>query len=57
LEISQEDIAVAVADLTSLKITLDQEKCIKQSVLIAGKTVKFHSNPQKASQFIVKTVI
>jgi len=36
---------------------LVQERCIKQHALIAVKNAKFHSNLQKVSQFIVKTVM
>jgi hypothetical protein len=43
--------------LTEVQVDLDLEKCIKQLVLNAAKNVKFHSNPEKASQFTAENVI
>ena len=36
---------------------LDHEKCTKQLVLNVNKNVKFHSNLQKASLFIVENAL
>ena len=36
---------------------LVQERCIKQHALIAVKNAKFHSNLQKASQFIAEIAL
>ena len=38
-------------------ISADQGKCIKQSVLSAGKNVKYHSNQQKADLYTAKNAL
>ena len=35
----------------------DQERCIKQLVQTVAKNAKYHSNQQKASQFIAEIAI
>lgn len=47
---------MAVLTNQDLMAVLDNVKCIKLFVPNVDKNVKFHSNPQKANQFIVETV-
>ena len=57
LTTGQEDLTAAVSEETTLEASMmGQEKCIKQFALNVSKNAKFHSNLQKASQFIVKNV-
>jgi hypothetical protein len=60
LTTDQEDHQAAAsteAAVVDLEISIvDLEKCIRQFALNVSKNVKFHSNLQKASQFIAKNV-
>jgi hypothetical protein len=50
------EIAVDLEAADSIVALENLGKCIKQSVLIVRRNVKFLSNQRKESQFIVRTV-
>jgi hypothetical protein len=53
-----EDSEEAIEEaLERIALMMGREKCIRPYVLIVNRTVKFHSNQQKVSQFIAENVI